>query len=154
MHFKIALLVFKAVVQLLYVGVVSSSNVSSMLCRYLQSLLRFRFHVRIGIIFNTATNYWRASQTYIDQMRHNNENEWMKWNAPWKKDAEKRHKFFFKKDVWKKDGEKDEKHMWWKDAHCTALFHMVPFGSLSVFLSGFVAWFFLFSLQCKFIQTY
>ena len=51
MHFKIALLVFKAVVQLLYVGVVSSSNVSSMLCRYLQSLLRFRFHVRIGIIF-------------------------------------------------------------------------------------------------------
>ena len=43
MHFKIALLVFKAVVQLLYV--------SSMLCRYLQSLLRFRFHVRIGIIF-------------------------------------------------------------------------------------------------------
>ena len=32
MHFKIALLVFKAVVQLLYVGVVSSSNVPYLVC--------------------------------------------------------------------------------------------------------------------------
>ena len=102
---------------------------SSMLCRYLQSLLRFRFHVRIGIIFKPpqiTDGPLRPTLTKCGIIMKMNE-----WNGmPHEKKMQKKDmNFFLKKMCEKKMGEKtknicDEKmHI---ALHCSIWFLSVP----------------------------